>query len=145
MLIRKAPDLRYSEITPEPLYVERREFLRAASAGAIGALVGGAADAAAQVRSPGKLPRLPNVRTSPLSINEPPSTYDDITSYNNFYETGRFDAGLVDASKLKTRPWTVSVEGMVAKPASLDLDEFLKPHPLEERIYRHRCVETWSA
>ena len=151
MLLRKGPQLPYSEVTPPAVYVKRREFIQAAAAAAVGAVVSrvpGAVDEAqaqTQVVPPGKLPRLANVMASPLSTTEPLTSYDHITTYNNFYEFGRYTTGLVDASALRTQPWTITVGGLVAKPGVLDLAEFLRPHALEERIYRHRCVERWSA
>ena len=89
--------------------------------------------------------KLEGVTKSPLSISEPPTEYKYITSYNNFYEFGT-DKGdpAQNAHKLKTNPWTVKIEGEVAKPKTLDLDALFKIAPLEERIYRHRCVERWS-
>src|SRR5262245_50205950 len=92
MLIRKAADIRSSEITPKALYMQRREFIQSAALAAIGtaaALTPAVIDPAfAQVQGPGKMPKLPNVKTSPLSTTEKPTSYNDITSYNNFYEFG---------------------------------------------------------
>jgi sulfoxide reductase catalytic subunit YedY len=143
MLIKKAPDVRSSEITPKHTYLRRREFIAAsaavAAAAGFGALV---RDTEAQG---GGLAKLPNVRKSRFSTTETLNSYDDITSYNNFYEfgTGKGDPK-PNARSFKPRPWKLAIEGGVAKPASYDLDEFLKPHALEERIYRLRCVEAWS-
>src|SRR5215203_3004649 len=92
MLIGKAPDVRYSEITPRSVYLKRREFLQAASIAALGTAAalapGFATDADAQVAGPGKLPKLANVKKSPFSTTEKLSSYADITTYNNFYEFG---------------------------------------------------------
>jgi sulfoxide reductase catalytic subunit YedY len=143
MLIKKAPDVRWSEITPEPIYLRRREFIQA-SALALGAVGFGslAGDSEAQG---GGLPKLPNVKPSRYSTTEKPNTYDDISSYNNFYEFGTAKEDPKPNSRnFKPRPWTLAIEGEVAKPASYDLDDFLKPLALEERIYRLRCVEAWS-
>ena len=151
MLLRKGPRLPYSAVTPRALYLGRREFLQAAGVAAVGAAAAArpGATAAAQAQSrvvpPGKLPRLANVVPSPLSTTEELTSYEDITTYNTFYEFGRYDAGLIDASRMRTEPWKITVGGLVAKPGAFDLAEFLKPHTLEERIYRHRCVEVWSA
>jgi methionine sulfoxide reductase catalytic subunit len=149
MLIGKPPDIPSSEITPRSAYREfmnRRRFLRGAAA--VGAAALGA-DRLAQVLEPRatafagtKLQTVP----SPLTTTgEQLTSYDDITHYNNFYEFG-VDKG--DPSKnaggLPTRPWTVKVEGKVAKPLTFDIDDLLKLHPLEDRVYRHRCVEAWS-
>ena len=136
MIICKPADLRYSQVTPKQAYLNRRRFLAAGSV-ALGAL---------------GLPRvglattkLNGVSRSPLSTDEKPTPYDAITHYNNFYELGtdKEDPSR-NANKLHTSPWTVKVEGAVAKPLTLDLDSLYKVAPLEERIYRHRCVEAWS-
>jgi methionine sulfoxide reductase catalytic subunit len=144
MLIAKPPNVQSSEITPKSLYLRRREFIWAAS---------GAAVAAAAVLAPRIVPeaaaqngpKLPNVRKSPLSTDEKPNDYGDITTYNNFYEFGTAkDEPHQNARGFKARPWKLAVEGHVAKPASYDIDDFIKPYTLEERIYRLRCVEAWS-
>ncbi len=144
MIIKTTPDIRSSEITPKDVYLRRRQFLQA-SAGALATagLVGFAPDAAAQG---GGLPKLPNVRKSPLSTTEAPSAYGDVTSYNNFYEfaSGAGSGPKQASGNFKPRPWKIAVEGLVGKPATYDLDDFIKPHALEERIYRFRCVEAWS-
>jgi methionine sulfoxide reductase catalytic subunit len=95
----------------------------------------------------GALAKLPNVKKSPLSTTESATSYEYITSYNNFYE---FESGAGDGPKRKSgnfkpRPWKITIDGEVTKPASYDVDDFMKPYELEERIYRFRCVETWSA
>jgi methionine sulfoxide reductase catalytic subunit len=134
MLIRKSPDLRYSQVTPKQAYLDRRQFL----AGSIAlATFSGARLAQAT--------KLPGVTKSPLSTTEPPTDIKYITHYNNFYELGT-DKGdpAENAARLHTSPWSVKVEGEVAKPKILDLDAIMKIAPLEERIYRHRCVERWS-
>ena len=144
MLIKPSPDIRSSEITPKGLYLRRREFIQA-SAGALavagfGTLVG---DAEAQGGAP---PKLPNVKKgSPFNTTEQLNSFSDITSYNNFYEFGTDKAEpKQNAKNFKARPWKLTIDGEVAKPASYDLDEFIKPLTLEERIYRMRCVEAWS-
>jgi methionine sulfoxide reductase catalytic subunit len=150
MLIGKAPDIKSSEITPRAVYLARREFLQAAAAAAIGttaSLAGGAVDeASAQVTGPGKLTKIPNVRKSRFSTTEKMTPYADVTTYNNFYElgTGKGDPS-VNSRRLRSRPWKLAIEGHVAKPGNYDVDEFIKPYALEERIYRLRCVEAWSA
>jgi sulfoxide reductase catalytic subunit YedY len=144
MIIKKTPDIRSSEITPKSVYLRRREFLQA-SAGALATagLAGLAADAAAQG---GGLAKLQNVKKSPLSTTETPSAYGDVTSYNNFYEfaSGAGSGPKQASGNFKPRPWSIDVEGLVAKPAKYNLEDFIKPHTLEERIYRFRCVEAWS-
>ncbi len=151
MLIKKAPDVRESEVTPKQLYLGRREFLRATgvSAAAVGAAsVAGShlldpMDATAQNPSAQKLE---NVRKSPLSTtDEKLNSYRDITTYNNFYEFGLDKADPArNAHSLKPRPWSVVVEGQCAKPGTYDVEDILTWFPLEERIYRLRCVEAWS-
>ena len=122
-----------SEITPPQAYFDRRKFIGAAGALALGGLL--PASAAAQALS---------ARKSLLSVLEAPTPRDDIVNYGNFLEFASDKHGHVERSQLMAvRPWTVSVEGLVAKPRRFAIDDLLKL-PLEERIYRHRCVEGWS-
>lgn len=135
MLIRNAPDLKDHDVTDAGLYLRRREFVTAGvGLGASLALGVGAADAAALKYSPNKMP-----------ISEKPTPIKDITSYNNFYEfgTGK-DEPAQNAGSLKTRPWTVTIDGLCKKPGKIGIDDLIKRFPLEERIYRMRCVEGWS-
>jgi methionine sulfoxide reductase catalytic subunit len=89
--------------------------------------------------------KLPNVKKSPLSTTEKANPYEDIAGYNNFYEFGTDkDDPQRNAQRFVTRPWTIKVEGLVKAPSTIDIDSFIKPHALEERIYRLRCVEAWS-
>ena len=143
MLIRRpsSTDPLPSEIAPRQLFERRRALVRAGLAGAAlgpaqAMLQAGGAHAAAQKLA---------TRPSPYSTIEKPAPYEDVTSYNNFYEFGteKEDPARY-AHTLKTRPWTVAVEGAVAKPRVFDIEELLKLAPLEERIYRLRCVEGWS-
>jgi sulfoxide reductase catalytic subunit YedY len=133
-----------SEITPRAVYHRRRDLL-ALLAGAPLAWAG--LDALAQAPRPNKLAALPGARSavSGALTMEKLTPYEDVTTYNNFYEFGT-DKGdpAKHAHTLKTRPWTVSVEGAVKKPKVYDIDELLKLAPQEERIYRLRCVEGWS-
>ena len=137
-----------SELTPESVYHDRRRFMRLAAAGAAtavtGSLAGRAEAQAAAVGNPQLLTELAG-KPSPLSTIERQTAWKDITSYNNFYEfgTGKSDPAR-HADSLKVLPWTVRVEGEVHKPRTFDLDELLKLAPMEERIYRLRCVEGWS-
>ena len=141
MLIRKTPDLRYSEITPRALYLRRREFIQAASVAAVAAAAAfapGGADAQARIK-------LPNVQKSRFSTTEAVTDYEDVTTYNNFYEFGdRKEDPAVIARRFVTKPWTIRVEGLVKKPATYSYDDLVKGLALEERIYRMRCVEGWS-
>ena len=149
MLIKKASDIRSSEITPKSVYLRRREFLQASSAALAGAGIAAAGwnswagDALAQG---GGLPKLPNVKKSPLSTTEAASAYEYVTSYNNFYEfaPGAGDGPKKNSGKFKATPWTIEVDGLCNKPGKYNLEDFIKPFALEERIYRFRCVEAWS-
>jgi sulfoxide reductase catalytic subunit YedY len=134
MLIRNAPVLPGSEITPKQLYLSRRQFI----AGASGAIFAAAA--------PGLASAAPlSAVKSPLSTAEPLTSREDATSYNNFYEFGTDKSDpAAYAGKLTTTPWTVKIDGLVAKPADYALEDLIKPNALEERIYRMRCVEGWS-
>ncbi|MFM2263534.1 MAG: hypothetical protein RI959_2210 [Pseudomonadota bacterium] len=140
-----------SEITPEPLYQQRRQWLLGAGAAAVGAGLSGLQKAAfasaTPVTRPGKLAPLPSVasKTPGAMTPEKITPYDDASGYNNFYEFG-LDKGdpARYAKTLKTQPWAVAVEGLVKSPKTLDLDDLLKISPMEERIYRLRCVEGWS-
>ena len=139
MLIRYPADIAPSEITPRALYADRRRLLL--GAGAL-ALTGTSSVATAQTREkiPGLKPAAPAFTTT-----ETLNTYEQITSYNNFYEFGTDKADPArNAKSLRTRPWTVVVEGEVRKPRSFGIEELLKLAPIEERIYRLRCVEAWS-
>ncbi len=146
MLIRKTSDIPASEITDQSLYLNRRKFLLGAAALA-GAALGGRrlyqlAEPAVTTYAGTKLDA---TKHTDLAGGEKQTPYNDITNYNNFYEfaTDKYSpAGL--SKSLRTRPWTVKVEGLIKKPKSYDIDAILKMAPLEERIYRHRCVEGWS-
>jgi sulfoxide reductase catalytic subunit YedY len=138
MLIRRPPDIRPSEITDERLYLNRRAFMKTAAVAA-GAAVG------AGLAQPLEAATGAAARVLGQGPNDKPTPYEDITTYNNFYEFGTDKADPAEnAHTLKPRPWTVRVEGEVHKPKSWDIDELLKAFPPEERIYRHRCVEAWS-
>ncbi len=140
MLIKKPADTRYSEVTPKHVYLNRRNFLAGIPAAFLGAreLLSPTAHALAGSK-------LTNVTKSKLSTDETPNTYKDVSTYNNYYEFGTSKEQPSQTSqKFKTNPWTVSVEGYVAKPHKFSLDEIMSAAPLEERIYRHRCVEGWS-
>ncbi|MHB8345788.1 MAG: protein-methionine-sulfoxide reductase catalytic subunit MsrP [Acidiferrobacterales bacterium] len=142
MLISKPPDIRPSEITDEALYYKgRRRFLAAASAATAGLLLN-----RVSVADPSPaLPRFPPAHPSRFSTSERQTPYRDITHYNNFYEfaTDKYSPATL-AAGLTTRPWAVTVDGAVRRPRTYDIGEILRMNPLEERIYRHRCVEGWS-
>ena len=140
MLIQKPADLRYSEVTPQSVYLNRRKFLAGVPAAFLGARELLSPSARAQAGA-----KLPNLVKSPFSTTEKPNTYNDVTHYNNFYEFGTGKQQPAEnATNFKTSPWTVSIEGDVAKPRKFSIDEIMKLAPIEERIYRHRCVEAWS-
>jgi sulfoxide reductase catalytic subunit YedY len=148
MLIKKANDIKASEITPKELYLNRREFIAAAGKAAIAA--GGftaAIDLLAEAKSADAGEKLATVKKGPpaYSTSEKLNSFKDITTYNNFYELG-VDKGdpATNAKYLTTRPWNVAVEGEVKKPRTLAIEDIMKLAPLEERIYRLRCVEAWS-
>ena len=136
MLIRKSSDLHYSDVTPQHVYLtqslNRRRFLAAGTA-AFAGLSWADNKLTASIKSPFSTT---DEKETPLQI---------VTGYNNYYEfgTGKEDPSR-NAGNFKTSPWTLSIEGEVAKPKKLDLDQIMKIAPLEERIYRHRCVEAWS-
>jgi methionine sulfoxide reductase catalytic subunit len=147
MLIRRPPDIPSSEITPKELFLNRRKFLQSAvgvgaaalGAGRLAEMVAPAIDALADST---KLQTVPSKLTT---TGEQLTPLEDITHYNNFYEFGveKGDPSK-NAGALPTRPWTVKVEGKVKKPLTFDIDALLKLRPLEDRVYRFRCVEAWS-
>ena len=138
-----------SDITPRAVYEGRRDMLRLLATGAAGtALAGWAArDALAQTVPPGKLAALKSVKSTVAGAQsmEKPTDYKDASTYNNYYEFGTDKADPAkNAGTLKTRPWSVEVEGLVKKPGKYDIEDLLKLSAQEERIYRLRCVEGWS-
>jgi sulfoxide reductase catalytic subunit YedY len=145
MIIQRPDDIRPSEITPRGVYADRRRFMQLASAALGLAAAGRVAHVASapQEKTLG-LARLDNLAKSRYSSEETPTAYRHITNYNNYYEFGTEKGdGARFAGRLKLRPWTVAVDGEVAKPRSFGIEELLKLQ-LEERVYRHRCVEGWS-
>ena len=136
MLIRRPPDIPSSEITDQSLYYNRREFMAAAVLAA-GSTVG-------RFDAREERTAVPPYRRA-VQGDDQPNSYEDITTYNNFYEFGTDKADPAKhAHTLKPRPWTLRVEGEVQKPKTWDIDEVLTKFPAEERVYRHRCVEAWS-
>ena len=138
---------RGDSVTPASVYAQRRQFLMQAAAGTLAASLVSRQAFAQTTANPGKLRPLPGARSAvngALTM-EKPTSYADVTSYNNFYEFGTDKADPArHAGSLKTQPWTVVIEGEVKKPGTWDLDALLKLAPMEERIYRMRCVEGWS-
>jgi methionine sulfoxide reductase catalytic subunit len=147
MLIKKTSDIPYSEVTPKQVYMNRRKFLAAAAAATGAAAL--AARPVARWLEPTPVfaagVKLGPLAKSPFSTNEKVNPYQDVTTYNNYYEFGTDkDEPAKYSTKFQTSPWSVSVEGEVNKPRSFDIEEIRKLAPLEQRIYRHRCVEAWS-
>jgi sulfoxide reductase catalytic subunit YedY len=142
--MRHSPGIPPSDITPESVYRSRREFIaRLAGAGLTAGLPAAGGE---EVLTVGLVdPPLAFKRNDRYSTREKPNSYAEITGYNNFYEfgTGKEDPA-EHAQRLRPRPWTVVVDGECDKPGRLLLDDLLKPHALEERVYRLRCVEAWS-
>ena len=150
MLIGKPTEIPSSAITPKDQYLNRRRFLRGAATGlaAAGALAAGARRVA-DMLSPGtsvfageKLQTVP----SPLTTTgEQLTSYQDVTTFNNYYEFGvQKDQPAQNAGGLPTRPWSINIDGLVKQPRTFDIETLLKMRSLEDRVYRHRCVEAWS-
>ncbi len=134
MLIRRPADIQPSEITPAEIYHQRRSFMVGAGSLALAGLLPQQAEAA-----------LPAYTRSPYSASDSPTSQRAATTYNNFYELGTDKADPAqNTHRLKPAPWTLRVEGLVNKPRSFALEDLLRLTPLEERIYRMRCVEGWS-
>jgi sulfoxide reductase catalytic subunit YedY len=146
MLIKKADDIHSSEITPKDLYLNRRKFLAgAAMAGAAAATGFGVQDLFSPSHAAYAGEKIAGIQKSALSTNEKVTPYKDVTHYNNYYEFSTEKEEPADLAKnFKTRPWTVTIDGDVAKKQKLDVDAIMKFAAPEERIYRHRCVEGWS-
>ena len=144
MVIKQPLDVRSSEISSKATYLNRRTFIQTA----VGVLAGAAVAREAVVDAQQPAPhgrKLDGIRKSTLSTTEKPNTWQQITTYNNFYEFGvdKKDAATYSKS-LNTSPWSIAMEGEIARPAVWHLEDVLKGRTLEERIYRHRCVEGWS-
>jgi sulfoxide reductase catalytic subunit YedY len=161
MIIKRPADLPSSEITDEKVYLRRRTFMRLAGGIALSAAAGpmllacgadtndgdwGAAPVSA-AGDPLAAPQTPlaNIKPNVVTTDEKQNTFEQVTSYNNFYEfgTGKGDPQRY-AGALKTSPWKVKVDGLCNKPADYYLEDLIKPYALEERVYRLRCVEAWS-
>jgi sulfoxide reductase catalytic subunit YedY len=146
MLIKKPSDIRSSEITSKSAYMDRRKFIAGAAATgaalATGLYLGNGGYTIETVEASAKLT---GIVKSQFSTSEKPNSLKDITNYNNYYEfsTDKYEPNGL-SKNFRTRPWTVSIEGLVAKSKKMDIDDIMKLAPLEERIYRFRCVEGWS-
>ena len=150
MLIKRPADIRSSEITDKKINVNRREFIRAATGTAAAAAAGAGVFAGTSALLSAATPaphgqKLSNVQKSALSTTEKINSWNDITTYNNYYEFGTDkDSPSMLVGRFKTEPWSVVVDGECNKKATYHLEDMLKGETLEERIYRHRCVERWS-
>src|SRR5246127_1111108 len=146
MLIKKASDLKWSEVTSKSVYMNRRKFLAGAAVAAGAAFAAGPAsswlDPQTAHAAGGKLAV---ASKSPFSTSEKETPYQIVTTYNNFYEFGTDKGDPVrNAKNFVTTPWSVTIDGEVAKPQKFSVQDLMALAPLEERIYRHRCVEAWS-
>jgi sulfoxide reductase catalytic subunit YedY len=147
MLFKKAADLLSREVTGKDLYLNRRKFLAGAAGAGAAALAG---ERLYRVLAPAEVVRagmkLDTVKQADFAGGEKETPYKDVTNYNNFYEFGtdKYNPASEAPKYLHPRPWSVAVEGLVKQPKTYDVDSLLKMFPLEERIYRHRCVEGWS-
>ena len=142
MFIKKPSDIKNSEITPKTLYINRRQFMAVAASLAAAGLA--AEEMLLKTRAwAGQ--KLPIKKRGEFSVEGKQTSFKDATNYNNFYEfsTDKEDVAEL-ASKFRTRPWTISIEGHVKQSKVYDIDALIKMFPLEERVYRFRCVEAWS-
>jgi sulfoxide reductase catalytic subunit YedY len=149
MLIRRNRgwELRDSAATPEPVFLQRRTMLKAIGLGSMlmpGLTVALAARAADDAAADPSAALYPFKRNPRYTLDRPVTDPKYSENYNNFYEFGSEKSIADDAQALKIRPWTVKIDGMVEKPIEIGIDDLLKKMPLEERLYRHRCVEAWS-
>ena len=140
--MKKIHEILASEITPQNIFEKRRQLIKLAAMGAFGLSQAEVFSRNAFAQSGPKLPAKVNPQ---YFVADKLTSYKDVTTYNNFFEFGTDKADPArNAHTLKTRPWTVSVEGLVNKPKVWDIDDLLKLAPMEERVYRMRCVEGWS-
>ena len=144
MLIRckKGWELGEGEATPETAFLRRRELIKAIAAGPILAPAFASAVAAADENPSANL--YPAKRNPRYPLDRPLTDEKLATAYNNFYEFGSQKSITAEAQALKTGPWTIKIDGLVEKPMTVDVDDLLRKMTLEERLYRHRCVEAWS-
>lgn len=149
MLLKKTTSIKPSEITPKDIYEQRRTFIKTSINAGLGLATSGllathSGDVFSAVQGYGLKP-LQHTKNTRFAVNAELTKYKDVTTYNNFYEFGTSKSDpAVNAHTLNTDPWTIKVEGHVEKPATYNLEDIIKEHALEERIYRLRCVERWS-
>jgi sulfoxide reductase catalytic subunit YedY len=137
VIIQKPSNIKTSEITPKSVYLDRRKFMQQAIASSLLLSV--------DAMLPAWAKKWPNLKQSTYSTDDTVNSFEDITTYNNFYEfgTGKTDPHK-NAKDFNPHPWSITVEGECAKPGTFNLEDFIKPGVLEDRIYRLRCVEGWS-
>ena len=137
IIIKKTSDIKSSEITPKSIYMDRRRFMQQAFASSL--LLG------ADAMLPAWAKRWPDLEQGPFNAADKVTSFEDITSYNNFYELGTSKKDpAANASSFDPEPWTITVEGECNKQGVFGLDDFIKPYAMQEYIYRLRCVEGWS-
>src|SRR5688500_12500855 len=145
MLIRTGPSIPSSEITPEDLYVSRRDFMRTTAVVVAGAAAAGTVSACGMDDGAMAQTPLANITRGGFGTTEKQNSFEDITSYNNFYEFGTDKSDPQRyAGRMKTSPWKVKVDGLVNKAADYNVEDIVRIAALEERVYRLRCVEAWS-
>jgi len=145
MIIKRPEPIKSSEITDESVYLNRRKFISTASKAAVAVAGGMVLPELGGFNNAEAALALGNINKSKYVVDEEKTPYKDITRYNNFYEFSTDKEGPALLSKnFKTDPWTLRIDGEVKNPASYQLEDFIKPHALEERVYRLRCVEAWS-
>ena len=145
MLIVKKPHIHSSEITPREVFDNRRRFIKAAGLGAAAGLIASAGFLPSLASAASQRQKIASFNKTAYGQDEQLTSYEDITTYNNFYEFGTSKSDPAVHSKLfKPTPWTLSIEGEVKKPKRISIEDIFKLAPLEERIYRMRCVEGWS-
>ena len=146
MLIKRPADIPSSEITDKKVYLNRREFIRTASGTALATAAGAmVTEQLAFAQQPAPHGRKLATKKSPLSTSEMPNSWEHLTTYNNFYEFGTDkNEPAIYSRNFKPEPWTVTVEGECNRKGKFNLEDILKNETLEDRIYRHRCVEAWS-
>ena len=147
--ITKRADIKPSEITPESVFLQRRQLLKSAVASGLvvasGPLSSAVAQTASAAAAPAQPPPLKYTLNQNYSVTQKPNTYEQITKYNNFYEFGEEKTDPAENSgRFRSHPWNVTIAGEAEKTGTFTIEDILKPHPLEERIYRFRCVEAWS-
>lgn len=145
MIIRRPNSIKSSEITDESVYVNRRQFLTATSRATMAVAAGLTIPELVGRHAAQAALTLANIQKSKYMLDEEKTPFKDVTRYNNFYEFGTDkEDPAIYAKNFKTDPWTLRIDGEVANPASYQLEDFIKPYALQERIYRLRCVEAWS-